>query len=131
MVVRRTPSYGRNYTSMPCTLKSVYVMYCVAHLWAKNIAITYGVTHVQEEVMYFGTYISFVSSIQVVSKSFDSIVVSVLLRLFMLVYSCYVSLVSLAGWKLGTGWTDGFRFPRGIEICFDKSHVPTGIQPTT
>ena len=65
-------------------------MYCVATFWQKNIAITYGVTHVQEEVMYFGTYISFVSSVQVVSKSFDSIVVSVLLRIFMIVYSCYV-----------------------------------------
>lgn len=68
-----------------------HVLRC--HLLAKNIAIAYGVTHVQEEVMYFGTYMSFVSSVQVVSKSFDSIVVSVLLRMFMLVESCYIRLV--------------------------------------
>ena len=36
----------------------------------------------------------------------------------------YVSLVSLAQWGLGTGWTDGFRFPGGAEISFDNTHVP-------
>ena len=65
-----------------------HVLRC--HLLTKNIAIAYGVTVVQEEVMFFPTYICFVSSFQVVSKSFDSIVVSVLLRMFMPVYSCYV-----------------------------------------
>jgi hypothetical protein len=48
-----------------------YVLRC--HLLAKNIANTYGVTHVQEEVVYCGTYLLF---LQVVSKSFDSTVVS-------------------------------------------------------
>jgi hypothetical protein len=43
-----------------------HVLRC--HLLAKNITNTFGVTHVQEEVMYFGTYVPFFSSIQVVSK---------------------------------------------------------------
>ena len=68
-----------------------HVLRC--HLLAKKFANTYGVTHVQEEVMCFGTDISFVCSIQVLRRSFDSIVVSVLLHMFMLVDSCYVRLV--------------------------------------
>jgi len=62
-----------------------HVLRC--HLLAKNIANIYGVTYVQEEVMLFGTFLLFVTF--VVSKSFDSVVVSVLLRMFMLrlVYS--------------------------------------------
>lgn len=58
---------------------------------AKNIANTYELTHIQEEVMYFGTYLLFIQFM--LSASHLTVVVSVLLRMFMLVDSCCVRLV--------------------------------------
>ena len=108
-----------------------HVLRC--HLLAKNIANTFGVTHVQEEVMYFGTYASFFpfnsSCHQIIWLNCGFCIVAyvyanrcVLCKAGIFVR--YVSLVSLAGWRLGIGCIDGFRFPGGTEICFDKSHVP-------
>jgi hypothetical protein len=68
--------------------KCVHVLRC--HLLAKNVAGTCGVTHVQEEVIYLGTYL-LIFQFKLSASHLTTTVV--LLRMLMLVDLCCVGLI--------------------------------------
>jgi hypothetical protein len=129
MVICRAPSYGRIYTYMPCIVKSIrHVLRC--RLLAKKCCQylrSDPCTRGSNVFRHIRIFCLFNSSCQQVCCGFHTVAYVFTCR-FMLwkagIFSCSISLVSLAGWRLDTGWTDGFRFSGGIKICFDKSHVP-------